>query len=63
MTANARTLVDFGHTRPGIRVADAGDVLWMFSSPELYDLLVQRRSWSVRKYSRFVADSIANALL
>jgi AcrR family transcriptional regulator len=41
MRHNARYLVDGGHTRPGIRLAEATDVLWTYSSPELFDLLVR----------------------
>ncbi len=63
MTHNARTLVDGGHTRPGIRLADASDILWTYSSPELYDLLVRRRCWTRRKYSAFVSEAIKRALL
>jgi AcrR family transcriptional regulator len=63
MTENARHLVGGGNLRAGIRLSHASDVLWTFSSPELFDLLVRRRRWSLRKYSRFIADAIANALL
>ena len=63
MTENARYLVDGGNLRAGIRLSHASDVLWTFSSPELFDLLVRRRGWSLRKYSRFIVDAIANALL
>lgn len=63
MTHNARYLVDGGHVRRGVSLAHASDVLWTYSAPELFELLVRRRGWSVRKYARFVADSIAAALL
>jgi len=63
MRHNARYLVDGGHTRPKVRLADATDVLWTYSSPELFDLLVQRRHWSLRHYSRFIVEGITNALL
>jgi len=63
MTANARHLVDGGHLREGIGLAHAADVLWTYSSPELFDLLVRRRRWSLRKYGQFVANAIADALL
>ena len=63
MRHNARYLVDGGHTRPTVRLADATDVLWTYSSPELFDLLVQRRHWSLRRYSRFIVEAITNALL
>ena len=63
MTTNARHLVRGGHARAGIRLADARDVLWLYSSPELFDLLVRRRRWSVTRYSRFVAEAMIDALL
>lgn len=63
MTINARYLIDAGHTRAGISLARAGDVLWTYSAPELFDLLVQRRHWTLRAYSRFIVDAITDALL
>ena len=63
MSLNARHLVAAGHVRPGLGLAATRDVLWLYSSPELYDLLVRRRRWSVARYSRFVADAMIPALL
>jgi AcrR family transcriptional regulator len=63
MRHNARTLADRGHLKPGITLADATDVLWTYSSPELYELLVIRCGWTLTRYGRFLADSIAAALL
>ena len=63
MTHNARTLLKGGHLRSGITLDAATDVLWTYSSPELYELLVIRRRWSVERYGQFIADSIIAALL
>jgi AcrR family transcriptional regulator len=63
MTVNARALFDAGHLRPGIAVAQAADILWTYSSPELYELLVLRRGWSAEYYGRFVAQAMIAALL
>lgn len=63
MTENARYLADGGHLRTGIGLAHASDVLWTYSSPDVFDLLVRQRGWSLRRYSRFIAGSIAAALL
>jgi len=63
MKHNARSLVLGGHTRRAIDLSKAADVLWTYSSPELYDLLVRRRNWTLRRYSAFIAEAIANALL
>ena len=40
-----------------------GDVLWTYSSPELYDLLVRRCNWTPRKFGTFIAEAITSALL
>jgi AcrR family transcriptional regulator len=63
MTDNARRLRDAGHLRTGITVARAADVLWTYSSPELYELLVLRRGWAPARFGRFIADAMIDALL
>jgi AcrR family transcriptional regulator len=63
MTANARRFQRAGHLRPGMSVRAAADVMWTYSSPELYDLLVLRRGMSLPRFGRFVADAMAAALL
>ena len=63
MTLNARRLHEAGHLRNGITITQAADVLWTYSAPELYELIVLRRGWSAKRHGQFVADAIANALL
>jgi AcrR family transcriptional regulator len=63
MTVNARALFDAGHLRPGITVAQAADILWTYSAPELYELLVMRRGWHPEDYGRFAAQAMIAALL
>ena len=63
MTQNARRLLDAGHLRPGLKLAHAADVLWTYSSPELYELLVLRRGWTPERYGRFVAAAMIEALV
>jgi len=63
MTDNARRLHATGDLRAGLGVAQVADVLWTYSSPELYELLVLRRAWSRRRYGRFVAVAMTSALL
>ena len=63
MTENARRLHDAGHLRPGLNVAQTADILWTYSSPELYELLVLRRGMPLAQYGRFIADAMINALL
>ncbi len=63
MTDNARRLKRAGHLRPGISVAYAADILWTYSSAELYELLVLRRGWTPKRFGRYVADAMTDALL
>ena len=63
MTANARSLAAAGHLGAGVTTRDARDVLWLCSSPELYDLLIRRRRWSLTKFQRFVTETMVSALL
>ena len=63
MTLNARGLSDAGHLRPGITVGEAADIMWTYSSPELYDLLVTRRGWPAERFGSFVGQALIAALL
>jgi AcrR family transcriptional regulator len=63
MTRNARTLADGGHLRAGITAEYAGEIMWTYSSPELYELLVVTRRWPPQEYGTFIADAMIAALL
>jgi AcrR family transcriptional regulator len=63
MTHNARNLVAAGHLRDNVSVELAGEIMWTYSSPELYELLVIIRGWSLRRYADFIVDAMIAALL
>jgi AcrR family transcriptional regulator len=63
MTVNAQGLHGAGHLRPNISTEQAADIMWTYSSPELYDLLVLQRGWSPQRFGRFVAEAMIAALL
>ena len=63
MTANARNLAAAGHLRPDVTVEQAGEVMWTYSSPELYELLVIKRGWPPGRYGAFIAEAMIAALL
>ena len=63
MAENVQYLVEGGHLRTGVTSDEARDVLWLCTSPELYELLFQRRGWSAAKFGAFVASVMAGALL
>ncbi|MDQ6726651.1 MAG: TetR/AcrR family transcriptional regulator [Actinomycetota bacterium] len=63
MTTNARRLAAAGHLRPGVTAELAGEILWTYSSPALYELLVMGRRWPVDRYAAFIAEAMVAALL
>ena len=63
MTHNARNLAAAGHLRDGLTVEEAGEIMWTYSSPELYELLVLTRGWPLERYGEFIADAMIAALL
>lgn len=63
MENNARTLYERGDLRQWITLEEARDILWLISSPELYELLVLRRGWSADRFAAFQANQIIAALL
>jgi AcrR family transcriptional regulator len=63
MRHNAQSLADRGELRVGMTVAEATDVMWAFSAPELFELLVLRSGWSPERFGRYVAESLESALL
>jgi AcrR family transcriptional regulator len=63
MEHNARGLYERGDIRKDVTLDQARDVLWVYTSAELYELLILRRGWPVDLYGRFVADCMTAALL
>lgn len=63
MRHNARFLVSRGFLREDVSFEKAVDVMWLNSSPELYDLLVIQRGWSLAEFGRYVAESMTAALV
>lgn len=63
MDANARALVERGHLRRDLTLAAARDILWTYSAPELYELLVVRRGWTAERFGTFAAEQMIAALL
>jgi AcrR family transcriptional regulator len=63
MTHNAHNLAAAGHLRHDVTVEMAGEIMWTYSSPELYELLVLTRGWPLRRYAAFIVDAMIAALL
>jgi len=63
MEHNARQLGSRGDLREGVTIEQARDVMFAYSSPELYEMLVLRQNWPLERYGRFVSEGIIAALL
>jgi AcrR family transcriptional regulator len=62
---NLATLVDALAANGPLRLPgdEAVDTVWALTSPELHQLLVHDRGWTRRRYSDWLADSLALLLL
>lgn len=63
MHHNALTLAEQGHLKRGVTLDEATDVMWAFSAPELFDLLVLRAGWSPERFGTYIGESLEAALL
>ncbi len=63
MSQVAQTLADKTPLRAGRTVAETADIMWTYSSPELFRLLVLTRGWTPERYGEFVGQSLIDALL
>lgn len=59
----ATNLSKGGHLRRGVSKKEAQDVLWAYTSPELYQLMVLIRGWSGPRYRRWIFRALVDALL
>ena len=63
MTHVARTLAGKTNLRADLTVETAGEIMWTYSSPELYRLLVLGRGWTAEQFGTFVGEALIAALL
>ena len=63
MTHIAQNLAKKTQLRLGVSVDEAAEIMWAYSSPELYSLLVLTRGWRPERYGEFVGESLVDALL
>jgi AcrR family transcriptional regulator len=63
MLSNARVLARRGFLREGVSIVRAADIMWMWTSEEVYDLFVVRRGWSPAELGAHVAAMFVAALL
>lgn len=63
MAHNAGRLLATGQVRPGLDPDAVRDVLYAYTSPELYEILVLQAGWTVEAYGDFVRRGLRGQLL
>jgi AcrR family transcriptional regulator len=63
MTHNAERLMRRPEVRPELSIEQIRDILWTFSSPDLYQLLVLQRGWTLAAYGEFLFRGMTGQLL
>lgn len=63
MTAFSEHLHAAKVLRTGITATDALDVLWLFTSPEVYEKLVIERGWTAKRFGTWITEQLVAALL
>ena len=58
MTLAAKGFRDEGALRPGLTVARAADILWLYLGPWSYRVLVTQRGWTPDEYEAWLADTL-----
>jgi AcrR family transcriptional regulator len=59
----ARHLKQRGWLRPEISERQAADILWLYSSADVYRLLVNDRNWAPGRYERWLTSTLIDSLL
>lgn len=63
MLHNAHQVLGRGFLRPGLTAEEVADVFFMSTSAELYESMVLKRGWTVERFGRLVARTLAANLL
>jgi AcrR family transcriptional regulator len=63
MRHNAGVLAERGFLRRGVAVERAADIMWAYTSPELYEVFVLRRGWTPERLGEHIATVLEATLL
>jgi AcrR family transcriptional regulator len=61
--ARVRLLFREAKARPGLALEEARRILWMYTSREIYRMLVQEGGWSPDKYQAWLAETLVSSLV
>ena len=63
MTTVVGWIIARGPLREGLDAAQAADLLWTLTSPEVHHMLLQVRGWTRERYETWLRQSLEDALL
>jgi len=63
MTLAASSFQEQGILRPGLTVARAADILWLYVGPWAYRVLVTGRGWTLDEYETWLAGTLHTQLM
>jgi len=58
-----RSLFDAGKGRPGLSLEEARRILWMYTSREVYRMLVHEAGWTPDKYETWLSTTLLEAVV
>lgn len=58
-----RRLFEAGKAKPGLALEDARRILWMYTSRDVYRMLVEEGGWTPARYEAWLADVLIDALV
>jgi AcrR family transcriptional regulator len=58
-----RLLFRHGEQRPGLAPEDARRILWMYTSRDVYRMLVHESGWTPDRYQEWLSDTLLSALV
>lgn len=63
MSHQAEFLKRRRYLRHGVTETEARDVMWAYTDPGLYELLVLRQDWAIERFRDFLRDALTAAML
>jgi hypothetical protein len=63
MTIAASSFQEQQVLRTGLTVARAADILWLYTGPWAYRVLVTGRGWTLDEYQKWLADTLYTQLM
>ncbi|MGB8314361.1 MAG: helix-turn-helix domain-containing protein [Aestuariivirga sp.] len=56
-------LFEAGLARPGLTIEDARRILWMYTSRDVYRMMVDEGGWSPDRYQQWLSSTLVDALV